>query len=125
MNKPTRFLKYCTLSLCIFLVAGCGADPELVEATFEKYLKVDVPSEFKIVEYKEGGWNDYIRLYRIVIADEDMAELLKQVDLTDWELYQNYTHTKDIRVSKENSSELILLFIDPRANMLSYTHTWE
>jgi len=81
LNKP---LKYCTLSLCLFLAAGCGADP-----------------------------------------DEGMTELLKQVDLEGWELYKNVVHSKDILVDNVKGTERISLFIDPRANMLGYTHTWE
>jgi len=94
-------------------------DPAIVEKSIESAIGVDLPSEFEIVNYKEGGLNDYSVLYKIRISESEFEELLSKIDKEDWERKSDSLIIKTVTISY---SEFIVLAIDSSDQTVHYNH---
>lgn len=82
---------------------------EEVEARFEKFLEVDIPSNF-IVETQEEYFAEYSFHYTIRYKNTDFDEFVKRLNLSDWD--QTYVDVSNLYKLKKTIDERAYCVID-------------
>lgn len=117
-----RGCHYFFLCMIGFNCIGCSVDPETVEEAIENVLKIDIPNEFEITKYREGGLNDYSITYQIKFTEAHTGKVLSKLNLDTWIKYREHIYTKDLNVSKR---EQIRLYIDRQNRLINYVHLFD
>lgn len=105
--------------ICVILWVLNNPDPAIVEKSIEKVIGVDIPSEFEVVNYKEGGLNDYSVLYEIRLSKSEIEELLSKIDKEEWEQKSESLFSKTVTISR---GDFIVLYIDSSDQTIYYNH---
>ena len=122
-----KFLCQLSLVTALLTLVSCGVgnlDRDLAEERVEKYLKIDIPSNFEIVEYKSGGLIDVYEGLTIRIEKTQYDQILTQLDLREWTPMQDDDKilTKHFRISRRENAHLTLII---KKQMIGYNWSFD
>jgi len=122
-----------TLSLAIAmvsLVVACSVsklDPKVAEKMFEKYLKIDMPSNFKIVKHKTGGVVDAHEKVIIEFEKAEYDRIVSQLDMSEWAPMAINSETEELyeKFFTINDREYVVITLVNHKNMIGYLWSFD
>ncbi len=114
------FVVYC---LSVFFLASCGSvNEEKARNRLEELLSIAIPNSFEVVQYKEGGLNDYTIRYDIRLKLDDFKYVLNQLDLSEWDNSYSGLHTKVFPVDDRRNEYVEIIL---REHIISYLYVYD
>ena len=80
-----KHLKLLLFLLVTNILNACSADLGKIETELEALLQIDIPHDFKVVNYNEGGLNDYDIRYDLEFNKNNFNQLLQSINLKEWD----------------------------------------
>ena len=109
--------------IAVLTIVSCGAaDKSELHGKLESLLSIDIPQEFDVINYREGGLNDYTIRYEIQFKSDDFDLILSRLDLSEWDNLYSGLYTRDF-VIDDRSYEYIEITMDDR--MITYLYIYE
>jgi hypothetical protein len=104
-----RIFIYKPFYILIILLSGCGVTHEEVEKDIENVLKIDIPSDFEIIEENVSTpIGDYSVTYIIKYKIESFNKLLKKINLSSWKDLGNNYFSYEVHNEDQSTEDIFL-----------------